>query len=125
MGELEKRERYVIPHNYKERGGILGLFDTRRLAEGAIAAGGVASLLLPFLITAKISGVVKVIVLAAPCMVVLALGIAGLHGEPWSRVLVYLVKYIQSKRKLSYRLEVTETEEQANGRNRKKRHKGE
>lgn len=111
VSEAEKRDRYVIPHNYKDRGGLFGLFDTRKFVEGVAVSSGVAVLILPFIISTELPVAAKVFIVAIPCLIIFLIGAFGLHGEPWSRILVYWAQYVQHKRKLAYRLEVKECDE--------------
>lgn len=105
--KLEKEEKpdiYIIPSNYKDRGGIFGLFKTRNFVEGGLCAGIICVLLLPVLMPLNMSIAVKTIIIAIPCIVIFVAGIIGFHDEPWISALLYLIHYKSHKRKLSYQI---------------------
>ena len=97
-----ERDRYAIPHNYKDRGGVFEIFKPRNLIEGAGAAAGTALLLLICILPLGLNPMLSTFLIGCPALAVLVVGAFGYHDEPWSVALKNLMTARQHARKLEY-----------------------
>lgn len=85
-----------IPPNLSSTGGILGgMLDTRRVIEGMLG-GGLAFVLYLF-IRPLISGMIPFYICLLLGVVLLAVGLLGVNGEPFSVFLFNIANYEQRR----------------------------
>lgn len=106
MEEDTKWDRYVIPHNYTDRGGVFEFFKPRMLAEGGSAGAVVALLLFALVLPLRLPVIASAFLIGGPTLAVTALGCIGYHDEPWSTAIRYLIAHRQNARKMAYRLKM-------------------
>lgn len=118
MSEENQDDRYIIPHNYTDRGGVFEFFKPRMLAEGGTAAAVVGLLIIAFVVPLGLPVMADAFIIGGPVITILIVGSVGFHNEPWSAVLRYLLANRQTARKMAYRIELKAGDEYA-GKNRK------
>lgn len=94
---MENRPVYAyIPPNLNNNGGILaGMLDTRRVIEGIIGAG-IAAVIYLFL-QPIIPGAILFYICAGIGILLLACGLMGVNGEPFSVFLFNIANYEQRR----------------------------
>lgn len=106
MSKIDELDFYYIPHNYEDSGNILnGLIKPRNAAEGAALAGGSAILiwLLVPIPSHSVSGLVtRAIMFACISLPLLLIGCIGLGGEPLSRYVFHMARFLKCKRRLHF-----------------------
>ncbi len=113
MSEENQDDRYTIPHNYTDRGGVFEFFKPRMLAEGGTAAAVVGLLITAFIIPLGLPMMAVAFIIGGPVITILVVGSMGFHNEPWSAMLRYLLTSRQTARKMSYRIELKAGDEDA------------
>ena len=122
MDDENKEEIYVIPHNFTDGGGVFrGIFRLRNVIEGfamALAIGYPIYKLLPTPIYAKF---IIIPILSGGLMI---FGCAGINDEPVSINMMYMFKFLFSRRKLVFRRVRSDGTVQNGSRNPDKSRKG-
>lgn len=101
MDEESKEEIYMIPHNYTDGGGVFrGMFKLRNVAEGIMMA-----LITGFPIYKWLPGpdYIKLILIPVISGSLLIFGCAGINNEAVSINVMYMCKFLLSRRKLVYK----------------------
>lgn len=106
VSKIDELDFYYIPHNYEDSGNILnGLIKPRNAVEGLALAGGAAILiwLLVPVPSHSVSGlVIRAILFACISLPLLLIGCIGLGGEPLSRYVFHMARFLKNKRRLHF-----------------------
>ena len=100
MDDESKEEIYVIPHNYTDGGGVFrGMFRLRNVIEGVIMAFITGFPIYKWL---PMPDYIKLIMIPVLSGGLLIFGCAGINNEAVSANVLYMFKFLLSRRRLVY-----------------------